>query len=204
MSFYAQPFPNGVARNMRKALRYPAMQAFVPGGQRFTTLLDDEPVIEFYCEHPPRLKAEFEELVAFFMAVRGVDPFLFQDPSDHMATQANSSLTLISGSIYQMNRLYVSPGRTTVKPIYKPRAGAKIYRTRAAVVSDITGTSTVSTTTGQVEVTGHMSGDTYTWAGLFYLPMYFADPEAVFTVIGTSSMITEWSDITLRESREIA
>lgn len=204
MAFYEQVFPERISAGMQAVMRYMADFAFGQAGQRYTNLYDTEPVREWVFGHPPRTGAEFEEFRAFFQAVRGVDPFLFKDPSDYIATQSNSSLTLISGSTYQMNRLYVAPGRTTVRPIYKPKSGALIYRTRSGSTTDITGTSTVSTTTGQVTVSGHMSGDTYNWAGYFYVPAYFSAPEAAFMVIGGSSMLTQWPDISVRESREIA
>lgn len=205
MAFYdSTPFPERISAGMQAVIRYMADAAFSQAGQRYFNLYDTDPVREWAFSHPPRSGAEFEEFRAFFMAVRGLDPFLFKDWSDYRASQANTSLTLISGSAYQMNRIYVAPGRTTVKPIYKPKSGALIYRTRSGSTSDITGDSTVSTTTGQVTVTGHMSGDTYTWSGNFYFPAYFSVPEATFNVIGGSSMLTDWPDITIRESREIA
>ena len=59
------------------------------------------------------------------------------------------------------------------------------------------------TAPGEVTVSGHVSGDTYTWAGQFYVPVYFSDPMAMFRVLGGPRMLTDWPDITLRESREI-
>lgn len=205
MSFYsAQVFPERISASMQSIIRYTADAAYSQSGQRYTNLYDVEPVREWVFSHPPRTASDFLELRAFFLAVRGVDPFLFKDWADYQATQNNTSLTLISGSTYQMNRIYVAPSRTTVRPIYKPKTGALIYRTRSGATSDITGTSTVNTANGQVTVTGHSSGDTYTWSGQFYVPAYFSAPEAAFTVIGGPQMLTEWPDISIRESREIA
>lgn len=205
MAFYDDsPFPEDISARMSAVIRYAADAAFGQAGQRYTNLYDVEPVREYTFAHPPRSNADFEELRAFFLAVRGIDGFLFRDWSDYIATQGNTSLSLISGSTYQMNRLYVAPGRTTVRPIYKPETGARIYRTRLGSTSDITGTSSIDFATGQVGVAGHTSGDTYTWGGRFYVPAYFSTPEAAFTVIGGSSMLTQWPDISVRESREIA
>lgn len=204
MAFYEQLFPPRISTNMEATTRYLADQAFSQAGQRTFNLYDVDPVREYSLAHPIKSGADFDELRAFFLAVRGVDPFLFKDWSDYIATQSNTSLTLISGSTYQMNRIYVAPSRTTVRPIYKPVSGALIFRTRSGVTTDITGTSTVSTTTGQVEIASHVSGDTYTWAGQFYVPVYFSDPMAMFRVLGGPRMLTDWPDITLRESREIA
>eukprot|EP01041_Mallomonas_annulata_P018012 gene18012-36745_t len=59
-------------------------------------------------------------------------------------------------------------------------------RTRSGSTTNITGASTVLTTSGQLEVTGHMSGDVYTWSGKFDVPAAFRDPGAVFRVIGVA------------------
>lgn len=112
-------------------------------------------------------------------------------------------MTLITGSTYQLNRLYVSPGRTVTRPIYKPAAGLTVLRTRSGVTTDITGSSTINFDNGQVVVTGHMSGDTYSAEGEFYVPAYFMVPEAAFSAMNASSILLEWPDIVVRESREI-
>lgn len=202
MAFYNQVFPPRIAQNMEAGPGYIADQAWSQSGQRAFNLYDPLPLREYNLRHPVRKGADFEELVAFFMATRGLDPFLFKDWSDYRATLENTSLTLITGAVYQMNRIYVAPLRTSVRPIYKPAAGAMIWRTRSGSTSDITGTSTIDFDTGEVEVAGHMVGDTYRWTGAFYVPVCFADPRAVWNVIGTPGMLTEWSDLSLRESRE--
>jgi uncharacterized protein (TIGR02217 family) len=203
MPFYEQLFPPRISANMEGGPRFLANQAFSQNGQRVFNLYDPQPIREYSLAHPVRNQADFEELRAFFHAVRGVDPFLFKDLSDYIATTANTSLTLISGSNWQMNRIYVAPTRTSIRPIYKPVAGAQIIRTRSGSPTNITGTSTVNTTNGQVAITGHVAGDTYAWTGIFNVPVYFTEPEAMFRVLGGPQMLTEWPDINLRESREI-
>jgi uncharacterized protein (TIGR02217 family) len=205
MPFYEQLFPPRISASMEGGPRFLASQAFAQSGQRVFNLYDPNPIREYRLSHPLRNQADFEELRAFFHAVRGVDPFLFRDPSDYIATTANTSLTLISGSDWQMNRIYVAPTRTSIRPIYKPAAGARIIRTRGGTPSDVTAGSTINTTNGRVSITGHVVGDTYTWTGTFNVPVYFTEPEALFRVLGGGQqMLTEWTDINLRESREIA
>ena len=204
MAFYNEVFPQCIGRNMEAGPGYVADQAWTLSGQRTYNLYDPYPLQEYTLAVPVRAGDEFEELRAFFLATRGLDPFLFKDWSDYEATLQNTSMTLVSGAVYQMNRLYVAPGRTTVRPIFKPMAGAQIWRTRSGVTTNITGSSTIVYTTGRVTVSGHVSGDTYRWTGEFYVPVYFSDPKAVWNVIGNPNMLTEWSGLTLRESREIA
>lgn len=204
MAFYEQLFPECISIGMSGGPRFIAMESNTVGGQRFTNLMDAYPLHEYQLAKPPQSADAFELVRAFFWAVRGVDGFRFKDPGDHKATQQNTSLTLISGTTWQMNRIYVSPSRTAIRPIYKPASGAQIFRTRSGVTTDITGSSTVTTTNGRVVISGHVSGDTYTWSGEFHLPAAFSEPQALFVLLGGASMLTEWPDISIRETREIA
>lgn len=211
MAFYNQLFPPCIGRNMEAGPGYVADQAWTLAGQRAFNLYDPLPIREYALVVPVRQGEEFEELVAFFLATRGLDPFLFKDWSDYRATQQNTQATLISGATYQLERTYAAPGRTVRRPIYKLSTPAispdapttKVFRTRSGATTDITSTSTLDATKGTVTVTGHVAGDTYAWSGEFYVPVYFADPRAVWTVIGNPNMLTEWSGVALRESREI-
>lgn len=205
MAFYDDvPFPECISARMTASIKYAADAAYGMGGQRFFNLYDVEPIREYQFALPPSDAEEYEMFRAFFLAVRGVDAFLYKDWSDYQLTEDNSSMTLITGSTYQLNRLYVSPGRTVTRPIYKPAAGLVVLRTRSSVTTDITGSSTIDFDTGQVVVTGHMSGDTYSAEGEFYVPAYFMVPEAAFSAMNASSILLEWPDIVVRESREIA
>ena len=206
MAFYEQVFPECISVGMEGGPRFIAMEANTIGGQRYTNLLDPYPLHQFSLAQPPQYEEEFELLRAFFWAVRGIDGFRFKDWSDFMATRDNTSLTLISGTTWQMNRIYVSPGRTAIRPIYKPVTGAQIWRLRSGSSTDITGSSTINTTNGQVVITGHAGGDAYTWVGEFHLPAAFGEPQMLARALGgaPNSRLVEWPDIDIRETREIA
>jgi uncharacterized protein (TIGR02217 family) len=204
MPFYEQLFPPEISANMVGGPRFTAMQAGTIGGQRFTNLMDPYPLHEYSFEQPPRTGEEFEALRAFFWVVRGIDGFRFKDWSDHRLTLQNSNLTLISGTTWQINRLYQSPGRTAVRPIYKPAPGVKVFRTRSGTTTDITGSSTITTTDGRVVIAGHAGGDTYALMGQFHVPVAFTSPQAAFAVLGGSAMLTSWSDISILETRQEA
>lgn len=96
---------------------------------------------------------------------------------DYIATQANTSLTFITGTTWQMQRKHTFGGVTFLRDIKKPCASPApvIYRTRASVVT--TAIATVDTTTGIATITGHAGGDTYTWTGEFDIPMTFSGNE---------------------------
>lgn len=88
---------------------------------------------------------------------------------DYIATRTNTSLTLISGSIYQLNRKHTFGGINFIRPIYKPVAST-------VVVYDAGGTpltASIDYTNGQATVTGTPAS----WSGEFDLPMTFTDNE---------------------------
>lgn len=202
MAFFEELFPECVSINMTGGPRFRTSKAYMPGGQRVVNKDDPYPLNEYSVAHPIRKSDEFEELRAFFYVVGGDgDGFRFKDWSDYVATQGNTSATLVSTGIYQLNRIYVFGARTFTRPIQKPVSGLQFYRTRSGSTTNITGSSTIDTTNGRVTVTGHMSGDAYTWSGEFHVPVAFRDPAAVFRVLGGSSMLTEWPSIELEEIR---
>jgi uncharacterized protein (TIGR02217 family) len=202
MAFFEAQFPPDISRDMEGGPRFLTSKAYMAGGQRITNRTAAYPLHEFNLGQPPRTGALFEQLRAFFWVVGGdADAFRFKDWSDYIATQANTSASEISAGMYQLNRTYTFGARTFTRPIYKPVAGAQVFRTRAAVVTNITGTTTANNTTGQITVTGHTAGDTYAWAGHFDIPAAFKDAGAVFRVLGGQQMLTEWSGIGVEEVR---
>ncbi len=118
-----------------------------------------------------RVASDYLLVKAHFHKMRGrAKSFPFLDPIDHTVTTATGVLTLISGANYQLFYRYGSGTGAYDRKITRPAATIKVYRTRSGVTTDITGASTISTTTGVVTVAGHVSGDTYSWAGTFYVP----------------------------------
>jgi hypothetical protein len=108
-----------------------------------------------------RPKAEYDELRDFFYVVMAgaYEGFRARDWSNYQLTQENSSLTLVTGSDYQINRLHT------------------IIRNRASVIS-VAG-ATIDYETGIATISGHSSGDTYTAEGEFDLPMTFVSDDWV-------------------------
>jgi uncharacterized protein (TIGR02217 family) len=202
MAFFEHLFPPRISANMTGGPRFKNNKAYSPNGQRVVNRSSIYPLWEYACAHPVRNGPEFKELRAFFLVVGGdADGFLFKDWADFTCSASESSTTFVSAGVYQLNKVYTIGARTFVRPIYKPKAGASIFRTRSSVTTDITGSSTLNTTTGRVTVTGHASGDVYTWSGEFYVPVAFKNPDAIFNVIGGSSMLIEWPSIELEEIR---
>lgn len=133
-----------------------------------------EPLREFTINHGIMEPADARELLSLWYVVNFTpyEGFRLRDWADYVATQATSRCTLISGSNYQLQVVYTFAGIEFVRKITKPVAGAKIYRTRSAVVSEAT--ATIDTTTGVAAISGHTAGDTYTWEGQFDVPVTFS------------------------------
>lgn len=203
MAFFEHLFPPRISRNAQGGPRFLTSKAYTVSGQRHTNRNATYPLHQYTIAHPVRAAVDFEELRAFFYVVGGdADAFRFKDWSDFRATLENTSATLISGTTYQLNRTYTVGSRQFVRPIYKPVAGVLVFRNRSGVITEVTESCVVNTATGQMTVsTGHESGDTYRWAGTFHVPVAFKDAAALWTLLGTPDMLTEWPNIELEEVR---
>ena len=130
--------------------------------------------------------------------------FRVRDWNDYELTYANSRLVLITGSTYQAHRVHPVGPVTWLRPIYKLDQVLPIvvWRTRATVVS--TATATVDVNTGQVIVSGHVGGDTYTLSGYFDVPVTFEDDDAMSRIgLGGTpqQVLQDLGDVQLEELR---
>lgn len=136
------------------------------------------PIHRYEVSHGVRTRADYQSVLDLFYTVMFTpyDGFRFKDWGDYQLTQANSSLTLVSGSDYQINRVHTLGAVTFVRPIYKPVDGTIVVkRNRSGAIS--TATATVTATTGIAAISGHESGDTYTCEGEFDVPVTFSNDE---------------------------
>lgn len=106
-----------------------------------------------------------------FNAMRGrAKSFPFIDPIDYKVSQA-AGVLIASGSDWQMFYRYGSGADVYDRKITRPRTGTiAVFRTRSGVTSNVTGSATITYTTGIVAISGHVSGDTYAWSGEFFVP----------------------------------
>jgi uncharacterized protein (TIGR02217 family) len=118
-----------------------------------------------------RVASDYLLVKAHFHMMRGrAKSFPFTDPIDHQVSQAAGVLQT-SGLNWQMFYRYGSGADAYDRKITRPVSGTvRVFRTRAAVTTDVTGSATVTYTTGIVAITGHVGGDTYAWSGDFYVP----------------------------------
>jgi uncharacterized protein (TIGR02217 family) len=203
MAFFEERFPDRIAAGGRGGPSWKTSKAVTSSGFRNTNKEWKSPLHLYNVAQGIKTEADFEQVRDFFMVVYGAyDGFRFKDYTDYQAG-TRGVCTLITGSTYQFYKTYAFGVRSFSRKILKPVAGTiAIIRTRASVPTDITGSSTIDTTNGQVTVTGHVGGDTYTWTGEFDVPCAFADDLLEADVLGSvHNMLLSWSSIRIEEIR---
>jgi uncharacterized protein (TIGR02217 family) len=157
-------------------------KAYTPSGKLRQNFVASAPIHKFDVSHGLRQAADYQTVLDLWYVVMltPYEGFRFRDWRDYRATTTNSRCTLITGSTYQLQRVHVFGGVEVLRAIYKPVAGVVITRTRSGTPS--TATHTLDTTTGIATISGHVAGDTYTWAGEFDLPVTFSSDEWVSTL----------------------
>lgn len=211
MAFIESPrFPDCISIGATGGPVFSTTKVYTRSGDRFVNKNWQYPLARYNIGTPPRTDEEFVELRGFFYNVAGAySGFRFKDPADftHEDTPfgvgtAEGIFTLVTGSTYQMVKRYEWGVNIAHRKILKPVDGSvSVFRTRSGSTTDITGSSTIDETTGQVTVTGHMSGDTYAWTGEFDVPVALTNDDAAWGYIGTPNMIQEWPSIGLEELR---
>lgn len=162
------------------------------------------PLSVFDAAYGVNTEADFEELRAFFYVVMYTpyEGFRLKDYGDYRFTKENSTLTFITGTTWQMQRVYTVASHSFNRKIVKPNADITVYRTRASVES--VATTTYDTATGIVTMTGHASGDTYTLVGTFDVPVQFRDDTAFSAISfsgGGNELLPTLDPIMLEELR---
>ncbi len=201
MAFFDKRFPESISEGATGGPMWSTSVATTISGIRSTNRNWSMPLHRYDVAHALKRSDRLELLKSFFYVVGGrADSFRYKDWLDFTATQENSSLTLISGSDYQLNRVYTAYTRTFTRQITKPvSATVIVYRTRAAVTS--VATATIDYTTGIATISGHAGGDTYTWEGQFDVPCSFVSDQAQFRLIAAGEIRAAWPQIAIEEVR---
>jgi uncharacterized protein (TIGR02217 family) len=116
-----------------------------------------------------------------FHTMRGrAKAFLFRDPLDNQVALANGVVGALEGSptAWQLFRRYGSGNDLYDRRITRPVSGTlTVWRTRSMVTTNVTGScvfdyggSSTEEPGGTFIVSGHQSGDTYSWSGQFMVP----------------------------------
>jgi len=157
------------------------------------------PLHEWEISHAIKSGADYVALRDLWYVVNFTpyEGFLFRDWQDFTATSANSSLQLVSGSIYQLRRKHSFGGVDFHRNITRPDAGVKVFN---AGGTELTVTLQDSTT-GRVTLA---SGTPAYWTGTFNIPVTFADDTWLAQLeqaIGSGDVLAVPPSIKLEEVR---
>lgn len=204
MAFFEQRLPDKFSFGAKGGPVFSTTAKKTQGGQRYANRNWLYPIQAYDISNAIRNETDFQELRAFFYVVGGQgDGFRFRAPDDFKASIAEGQMSLIGGSVYQLLKAYVAGSRTFLRPIYKPASDFPLtaYRTRSSVQSVIS--PTIDYSTGQVTVSGHVSGDTYQWAGPFDIPVAFTNDkmDVELTARNGGGLLLTWPDVTVEEFR---
>jgi uncharacterized protein (TIGR02217 family) len=153
-------------------------KVYTPAGQLRQNFLASMPIHRYDVSHGLRSAADFQTVLDLWYVVMFTpyEGFRFKDWRDYQLTQANSRLTLISGTTYRINRVHTFGGIEFLRPIYKPTGQVTVYNAGGATL-----TATTDTATGIVTVP---AGTPSTCVGEFDVPVTFTDDEWASTLHG--------------------
>lgn len=178
MDYVDISFPECIALNAQSAVQWSTTITMAYGGQVDANQNWQDPLHPFDISFAVKTVSDFAIVKAHFMQVRGrANSFPFKDYTDFEVTVSSGVILDADGiaptadGTFYLNKRYGSGAAAYDRPITRPDNPVQVFRTRASVTTDITGSGAVVTyTTGAVAITGHLSGDTYSWSGEFKLP----------------------------------
>jgi uncharacterized protein (TIGR02217 family) len=159
---------------------------------------------EYDLGYIPMLPAQWATIEGIHeVTAGGAYGFLLEDPKDQAATVATGRAALISGTNYQLQKLYTSVGstRTSLRTITRPRASGFAIFTSGTPI----GTFTLNAATGVVTIPSAPAAATLTWSGVFYVPVHFAVDDLDWDLVAGGSPDTRLvmgSGVLLKEVRE--
>lgn len=202
MAFFEDRFPDSIAQGGRGGPRFKTSRAMTTSGNRQANKEWSSPLHAYNVAQAIKSQADFDTVLSFFMVVYGAfDGFRFKDYADYKVAATRGVCTLITGSTYQLGKSYAFGARSWVRTIKKPVASTVVvYRTRSAATNVIT--PTLDGTTGQLIVSGHLLGDTYSWSGEFDVPCAFSEDMLEAEQIGADGgLFMSWQSIPIEEIR---
>jgi uncharacterized protein (TIGR02217 family) len=177
MQFVDVPFPDCIAFGATFDPVWSTTVVPVIGGQESTNENWEDAKHNFEISFAARPVSDYQALRAHFHEVRGrANSFPVKDYLDFQVTTSQGRLLSSAGAApsangtYNLHKRYGSTNPYD-RRITRPDTPIQVFRTRASVTTDITGAgAAVTYAGGTVAITGHASGDTYTWSGTFKVP----------------------------------
>lgn len=208
MDYLDEPFPERIAFGAQSEPMWFTDVATTFGGQEATNQNWSQVRHAFDVTFAIRTATDYADVRAHFHMARGrAKKFRFKDFLDYEATSAPLTATA-TPNVYQCYKRYGSGSDAYDRIITRPvEISMAIFRTRASVTTNITGSSTIDDETGLVTVTGHVGGDTYTWSGEFDVPCRYDTDRLPARAISKNpqaggDLIVESGTIMLIEVRE--
>jgi uncharacterized protein (TIGR02217 family) len=149
MAILNEVISTAVTRGSRGGPQFKRIKVYTEGGALKQRFLWSRQKIQFDLSYGIKTQQDFEEIRALFYVVFDgqLDGFLVRDWGDYRLDADTSSLTLISGTNWQINRRYNFRGHTVDRPITRPESGLLVYDAGGtllgATVDDETGIAAV-------------------------------------------------------------
>lgn len=192
-----------ITRGASASVKIPGRtKSYSPAGLLFQNFMSTRVAQALDVSHGLRTRDDFQGILDSFIIVvtHGYEGLLCRNWRDYLASQSNSNCSVLDATHLQLQRKHTFGGVTTYRDINYPRAtpAPVIYRNHSSVITTIG--ASIDYATGIATISGHTSGDTYTWAGQFDLPMAFTDDEWVGTLeVNTDSLYVQSAAIKLEE-----
>lgn len=190
MSYIDIPFPDCIAFGAQSDAVWSTDIVEMIGGWEFPNENWQDNRHEFDGSLTVRTVSDFALVRTHFNEIRGRgNTFPFKDYLDFTVTMAQGvllTLALVAPAANGTFYLHKKYGSTNpyYRRITRPVSPIQVFRTRSAVTTDITGAgAAVTYTTGAVAITGHMSGDTYSWSGQFMVPCRYGTDKLRASII---------------------
>lgn len=183
MQYVDVPFPPRIAMGAQRHAGWKTVVVQTGSGDESTNQQWSKARHRFDVSFAVRTATDFAVVQAHHHMMRGrAKKFPFRDAVDYRVEASNGVLVDSEGSptLYQLAKSYGTGGDRYDRRITRPRTGyVSIFRTRAGVTTDISGSSSVSFTTGEVTITPGtvIVGDALAWAGQFWVPCRYDTDE---------------------------
>jgi uncharacterized protein (TIGR02217 family) len=204
MSFMESPrFPENISYGVAFGPEFVTVVAKNQGGYESRNRGRARGLCRGNCAHAIRTKEELAILIRFFRSVGGrFSGFRFKDWSDYQLAEADSLLSLVSGTVNQLqiNKLYqAAAGYAETRPLRKPVAGTLVLKDAGTpvVAGAGAGQYSLDTTTGIVTlvasqtrtISSHLVGAThrFTLASALSPAVSIGQKVAVSGITGTAA-----------------
>ena len=213
-------FPRRIALGAQRRPRWETELVQTRGGHVLTLSDWRDALHEYDVSFAVRVAADYDLIVQHFHGARGRrHTFPFRDPLDYKVVASRGLIIDADGdsptTAFQLVKQYGSGTTKWQRPITRPSTGTlAVYRLRGGSTTDITASTTIDYTTGQVTFSGGVylpgSGDVLSWSGEFWVPCRYAEDSLPAVIVDKragsrsdlSGLLVRCDSIKILEDRE--